>query len=273
MARLKTQQNSAAEDITSSLTDLGFSRIEASSYAALVKNGKMNGYQLAKYLGISRPAAYDALESLLAKGCVYLMQSTSREFIPEDPSELFRRMKKQFCCSADSAMTALLKTADRSGEKLFINIEGLAQITAKISSMISETEKELCISGDFDLRPLAGDIAAAAEKGVRIIVFSFIDLKLDGLPVEFHSPRHQDNPACMDRRIMIVSDFAHSLIASSQGSPDWTGTFSENQLLAKIVSEHIHHDIYLLKLKEIHGENLIDKKMLLSSLMEKGTGM
>ena len=260
------------KDILSALAVLGFSKAEAAAYDALVRHGKMNGYQLAKYLKISRPGAYDALESLLSKGYVYLLQGSSREFAPKDPSELFARMKKDFCGTADRAAAELIRAADRSHEKLFMNIEGLAQITAKVSSLIGSAKEEVLISGDFDLRPLEAEIRAAHHRGVRIIVFSFIDPLLDGFPVEVCSPRHPDNPECMDRRIMIVADFERSLIASSQGSIEWNGTFSENTLLSKIVSEHIHHDIYLLRLRGKKGKDIIDASIKLSSLMERGKG-
>ena len=271
MPRAASQQ-SPTDELVSSLSDLGFSRIEASAYTELIRSGKMNGYQLAKQLKVSRPCAYDALESLFAKGVVFLAQGASKEYVPEEPSALFKRMKSDFCASADSAASALMQLSDRSGERTFINIEGLPQITAKVASMINEAEKEVCISGDFSLRPLAEEIKAAAKRKVRIIVFSFIDLGIDDLPVEFYSPKHPDNPQCTDRRIMIVTDFSRSLIASSEGSPDWAGSFSENALLSKIVSEHIHHDIYLLKLREKHGDNLISRSMKLGSLMEKDFG-
>ena len=48
-----------------------------------------------------------------------------------------------------------------------------------------------------------------------------------------------------------------------------TGTFTENQFLANIVSEHIHHDIYLLKLKERERKELIDEDILIDSLLDK----
>lgn len=268
----RAAQHASADELAASLTGLGFSRIEASAYTELVRSGKMNGYQLARVLKVSRPSAYDALESLLSKGVVFLAQGPSKEYVPEEPSALFRRLKSDYCASADSAAAALMKLSDRSEERTFINIEGLQHITAKIASMIAGAEKEVCISGDFSLRPLAEEIKAAAKRKVRIIAFSFIDLGVDDLPLEFYSPKHPDNPECTDRRVMIVADFSRSLIASSEGSPDWAGTFSENALLAKIVSEHIHHDIYLLKLREKHGDSLITKGMKLGSLMEKSFG-
>ena len=50
-----------------------------------------------------------------------------------------------------------------------------------------------------------------------------------------------------------------------------TGTFTQNQLLANIVSEHIHNDIYLLKLKEKYSREIIDLDIVLGSLLEKKT--
>jgi hypothetical protein len=40
--------------------------------------------------------------------------------------------------------------------------------------------------------------------------------------------------------------------------------------MAAIVSEHIHHDIYLLKLKEKYNKDLIDEDIKINTMMESG---
>jgi hypothetical protein len=70
---------------------------------------------------------------------------------------------------------------------------------------------------------------------------------------------------------MLVIDYDKTLIASNLESPDFVGTFTENRLLSHIVSEHIHHDIYLLKLKQKYNRNLVSEDILIKSEFEKNS--
>ena len=67
---------------------------------------------------------------------------------------------------------------------------------------------------------------------------------------------------------MIVVDLKKTLIANSDDNISYHGTFTENRYLASIIAEHIHHDIYLLKLKKKYEKDLIDKDILIDSLLE-----
>jgi hypothetical protein len=45
---------------------------------------------------------------------------------------------------------------------------------------------------------------------------------------------------------------------------------SDNRLMINLVTEHIHFDIYLQRLKKVHGKDLIDSSIQIGTLMEKG---
>ncbi|HPO48897.1 MAG TPA: hypothetical protein PLO89_01095, partial [Spirochaetota bacterium] len=69
-------------------------------------------------------------------------------------------------------------------------------------------------------------------------------------------------------RMMLVSDCKRALICSGKTGEKFLGTFSDNELLASVVSEHIHHDIYLYKLEKKHKKDLIEKDITIGSLHE-----
>lgn len=50
-----------------------------------------------------------------------------------------------------------------------------------------------------------------------------------------------------------------ALTAGMDGQGQWQGTITGNKLFVKIMSEHIHNDIYLLKLRELYGREMYDK--------------
>lgn len=93
------------------------------------------------------------------------------------------------------------------------------------------------------------------------------------LPIEIyrHPIEAYDDDVCKrsEVRLMIVIDLKYTLICSTNDKNiEMTGIFTENQLLANIIAEHIHNDIYLLKLKEKHKAELIDSDILINSMLE-----
>ena len=70
---------------------------------------------------------------------------------------------------------------------------------------------------------------------------------------------------------MLSIDHHMTLIGSSQEGGQFVGTVTENNLLASIVAEHIHHDIYLLNLKKAYGKELLDQEIAIQSFFEKNS--
>lgn len=138
-----------------------------------------------------------------------------------------------------------------------------------MSEMIKNSTKEIYINTDFDVELFRDDIAEAITRGVRVVIFSFSSLDFTGIPLEFYSHGITICECGSNTRLMLVVDYTEVLIASKGIDEDYIGTFSFNKLLVQITSEHIHHDIYLMKLKEKYGEDLFDENVLLNTLMEK----
>ncbi|RKI40188.1 hypothetical protein D7V86_04315 [bacterium D16-51] len=69
---------------------------------------------------------------------------------------------------------------------------------------------------------------------------------------------------------MLAADNEISLIADRGGTlQEWSGTVSNNALFIKILLEHIHNDIYLLKFREQFGKEVY-KSLLLNTAFEAG---
>ena len=59
---------------------------------------------------------------------------------------------------------------------------------------------------------------------------------------------------------MIVADESIVLVADAKkGRNNWSGTVTNNKLMRNIVMEHIHNDIYMLKLKAMYGNEFYEK--------------
>ncbi len=68
---------------------------------------------------------------------------------------------------------------------------------------------------------------------------------------------------------MLVSDMKRAISAGVEENGEFVGTISENRLFIKIIAEHIHHDIYLMKLKEKHKKDMIEEDILINSIQER----
>jgi sugar-specific transcriptional regulator TrmB len=256
------------DEIIRLLEKLNFSKTEAAVYIDLLKNSSSNGYKIAKNLNISRSSVYSALDNLYKKGVIFLVPGDSQVYKAENPSVLMEKIKKEFNEATDLLTNKLKDLETCNVEERYINIVGYDNITLKIKQLLLEAKKEVYINTDINLSRFEDELSKIAERGVRIIVFSFKNQVLSGIPIEIYT--HSDLK-CEGRetRMMLVIDCEMTLVADrGPHREEFLGVFTDNILLASIVSEHIHNDIYILKLKELYGENLINNDIKLNSILE-----
>ncbi|WP_160361611.1 TrmB family transcriptional regulator [Clostridium chromiireducens] len=250
------------------LEKLNFSKTEAAVYIDLLKNSSSNGYKIAKNLNISRSSVYSTLDNLYKKGVIFLVPGDSQVYKAENPSVLMEKIKKEFNETTDLLTNKLKDLETCDVEERYINIVGYDNVTLKIKQLLLEAKKEVYINTDINLCRFQDELSKIAERGVRIIVFSFKNQVLDDIPIEIYT---HSNLKCegKETRMMLVIDCEKTLVADrGPHREEFLGVFTDNILLASIVSEHIHNDIYILKLKELHGENLINNDIKLNSILE-----
>lgn len=257
-------------EIQDCLCKLNFSKLEAQIYLTLLDGGELSGYQIAKKIGASRSSVYPALEVMLKKGYILLLPEETQIYRAQNPVALIGRLKGEFCESADTARNMLESLYQEKHEERFTNIKGFDTVVSDTKELLRSAGQEVYMNTDFDLHLFETEFKLLAEKGIRVIIFSFANLDHEGLPVEFYT--HGD-PGCDDEmpsRMMIAVDGKETLVADK--SPirgDWLGTVTNNALMVSIVCEHIHNDIYLLRLKQKYGANLWDGGIFLNTKFEK----
>lgn len=257
------------DEIYSLLEKLNFTKTEAAVYVDLLTHSSMNGYQIAKNLGMSRSSVYSALDNLYKKGIVFLLPGECQIYKAENPSVLINKMKDEFTKAADSLEKKLSTLEEENTEERFLNLQGYNNVVMKAKELLLSATEEVYINTDFDLQMFSSELIELGKRGVRVLVFTFSKLNIENLPIEIYS---NEDLSCVGKqtRIMLVIDCKKTLVADAgPHRKEFFGTFTENTLLASVVSEHIHNDIYLLKLKKRRGENIIDKDILLNTLIEK----
>lgn len=256
------------EEIIKEMKKLGFSSTESEIYLILLKSGSMTGYQIAKQMTVSRASVYSALDNLYQRGVVSMISGDPNMYQAWEPDKLFDKMKTDFAKTTDGLKKQLAEFNKSNRNNKYFNIEGRENIISKAKYIFNSSKKEIYINTDFNLHEFKDEIISAAARGVRIVVFSFDKLDIEGLPVEMHYYSIESSGECNDIRLMMAADFKVGLIANTENKSDYFGLFTENRLLVSVVAEHIHHDIYLLNLNKKYGENLITKDILINTLLE-----
>lgn len=255
--------------IVESLEKLNFSKSEAKIYICLLQNGNMTGYQIGKKINMSRSSVYSSLENLYRRGIVSLLPGDTSIYQAQDPEIIIDKLKKEFINSADLLKEELGKIEKKDKEERFLNIEGYKNIVEKAKEILLQAQKEVYINTDFDLKLFEKELNILRKKGVRVIVFSFSDLDIKGLDIELYSHMLDSESCGGNTRLMIVIDFHETLIANSEDKNNFFGTFTQNKLLSSIVSEHIHNDIYILRLNEKYKKKLIDQEIMINTILEQ----
>lgn len=275
------------------LVRLGFSQTEAKVYCAMVSEEKMNGYQIAKLLGTSRSSVYAALENLLDKGAIVSILGQTSEYAVVDPGQLIDKITSKYKKSAETAKNLLEQLSlRRRASNYFCNIQGWQNLLDEIKSMVDSAEKEILMNSSIDLKPLVENLDKAKRRGVRIIVFSWLNLELYNLDIELYcndlsllkSPQKRfimvaDNNSCIlcsnDRnefipyKEIVKNDGSLCSMLSSEDK-DFLGVRTDNRLLVNLMAEHIHFDIYLNKLRIKYGGEIITPDIHINSIMENG---
>lgn len=272
-----------------SLVQLGFSPTEAKVYFTMVSEEKMNGYQIAKALRISRSSVYAALENLLEKGAIFSVPGQTSEYSVVEPDRLIDRITENYKKNGEIAKNLLKQISlKKRASNYFCNIQGQQKLIDEINLMIECANREIIIDSAMDLKPFVENLKSAKERGVRIILFSWVNLELYNLDIEFYC-NDISHEKGVELRFLMVCDNISCIICSNDRNEfipyskyftevkelpaedsDFIGLKSDNRLFVSLIQEHIHFDIYLNKLRIKNGGEIITKDILCNTLMETG---
>lgn len=257
------------EKIIETLEKFQFTRTESLCYITLLKNGPLSGYQVAKNMGLSRSSVYSSLDNLLKKDAILLLPGDTNLYQAMDYKTFLSRLKDDY----QANMTYLednLKTFDNvQATDKFYNIEGYDSVVNKIKEMILSAKEEIYINSDLSPLLFGNEIKEAYSRGVKTIYFSFCKIDIGDLPIDLYTHGHEGVPGKTYSRIMIAIDNSETLIASSSDGVVFHGTNTKHSLMTSIILEHIHHDIYLLRMRQKNPPVIIDDTVMIGSFFEK----
>jgi len=258
------------DDMYELLASFNFTKIEADLYIHLLQYPQLNGSQLAKIVSLPRSTVYNSLGNLQKRGAVILLPGIVNVYQAEEPGTLFGRVKDELARSADRIREELSKISIKKPSAGFANIEGYFNVLSKAKEFLSSSRREIYMHTNMRLSSFREELIESHDRGIRVIVFSFQQINDENLPVELYYSDKFSDSGYLYSKILLVVDQERALIARGYAETDYRGMYSADAILVDLVSEHIHHDIYLHKLEKKHGlRNIVGKDILVNSLQEK----
>jgi sugar-specific transcriptional regulator TrmB len=151
------------------LSLFGFNALEERAYAALLQVPGQTGYKLAQAL--KKPAAniYKALESLLEKGAVLVEDGDPAVYRATPIAELFDKLEAELRNRRKAALRQLGARTPPPDERVY-RLGSRGQTIQRARGMIESSKRVLVLDVFPNLvSELAGEISAAAARGVKVI--------------------------------------------------------------------------------------------------------
>ncbi|HVZ94554.1 MAG TPA: helix-turn-helix domain-containing protein [Phycisphaerales bacterium] len=158
------------------LTDLGFTPLEAAAYAYLLESAPTTGYQIARAIGKPVANTYKAIESLATKGALLIDEGDGEKRLCRAvaPGELLRGMERAFsarCAAAESSLASLHK---KSGDSGVYEIRSREQCFERAREMLARAERVALVDAfPGSMRELREATVECAARGVTVWALAY----------------------------------------------------------------------------------------------------
>ena len=156
------------------MQQLGFTASAAKAYVALLKRHPATGYELAAASGVPRSAIYNVMRRLQSAGLVNGSHGKPTRYVPLPPTQLVELIEGRFKRDVGELTTSLDQMVPQSEAVTTWPIHGYEEMIDRAMSLIDSSEQTIHASlWQPEAERLAGGLRAAAERGVKIVLFSF----------------------------------------------------------------------------------------------------
>lgn len=241
------------EELMERFMKFGLTRQESGIYMCLYQNGALTGYEAAKLTGISRSNVYSAMNSLLEKGAVCMLEGASNKYVAADPDEFTANyMKYLENCRQDILKNIPKQTEVREG---YITIEGYRHIIDKIENMLEHAEMRAYLSASSDLiETLKNSITKLAKKKKKMVLISdckdLSQLQFDRECEENMILYTSEKKATQFR---LIIDSTYVLTGELTGEKSDTALYSAQPNFVAVFKEALHNEIKLIEI--MGGQN------------------
>lgn len=196
------------------LRSLGLSEIEAMVYAYLVSGGPSTGYRISH--AIDKPTAntYKAIASLQQWGAVLVDDGDNRLVRAVPPDEWLAGLERRALRQREAARAALASAVRDDGDERVYTLRDRGQVLERARAMLARAR--MIVVADVFPAPLAAlgdDLAAAAARGVRIVVKAYAEVAIAGVEVIAATDSDRALAAWPGQQLSLVVDAEEHLLA------------------------------------------------------------
>ncbi|MEF8884927.1 MAG: helix-turn-helix domain-containing protein [Haloarculaceae archaeon] len=165
-------------ETTSVLESLGLTEYEARCFVALTRIGQGTARDVAEVADVPRARVYDSVETLQERGLADVQDAQPRRFRaagPDDAVQTIRREYDRRLDRLDGLLPRLRSPEDREERAGVWVVEGDDAVSDRLAGLAADATGELLVVvavGDLLTEEFAGELAAAADRGVSVTLAS-----------------------------------------------------------------------------------------------------
>jgi sugar-specific transcriptional regulator TrmB len=231
------------------------------AYLALLKQGEVTGYELAKNSGIPDSKIYAVLNKLLEKNVILALDSDPVKYTPIPPDDIIGRMKSDYLNTFDTLSQSLndIYQNEQTSDQYIWNLSGRQEIMRRIIEFINQAKASIYLSvWDEEVAEIKESLYQANKRGVKMSIVHYGKTHL-GIGQEYrHGREHQIRQQRGARRIAIEVDEEKVILAHFVDDGGSNALRTNNTGVVLLAKDYIIHDIYTIRMAEKFGQEAIE---------------
>ncbi|MBD5545843.1 MAG: TrmB family transcriptional regulator [Lachnospiraceae bacterium] len=230
--------------ILEKLGNFGLTRQEANIYLCLFRQGEQNGYEVAKYTGISRSNVYSGLSALTDKGAAYLIEGSSSKYMAVPIDEFCENKIRNLNKEKEYLVEHIPSVKEK--EIGYITISGSQNIWDKMISMIKEAEKRIYLSASINvIEKLQDELFQVVQNGIKLVLITDGGLKN---PENLRGSIWY-NGSARENNIRLIADSEYALTGELTGRKEDTCLYTGQKNFITVFKESLRNEIELIQLQ------------------------
>jgi Predicted transcriptional regulators len=167
-----------------SLSELGFTELEAAVYAYLVENAPATPYRVAQEIGKPVANTYKAVKSLSQRGAVVIDETKNRQCQATPPDELLDKIKQSFLNRHQTAVNTLSQLKPSGDHEKIFALESAEQVFDRCRKLIEQAENIVLVDAfPQTIKILKPWLEAAVQRSISVVAQVYEPTKIKGAEI------------------------------------------------------------------------------------------
>jgi sugar-specific transcriptional regulator TrmB len=239
------------EDCVNVFKELGFTELEARIYTYLVQHAPATGYGIAKAIGKSNATTYKVIETLQAKGAIWVDDGVSRQCRAVPIGELLSQMERRFQERRDRAAAAVSKLGTASEDDRIYQLFTPDQVYERARQLLREASDIVSMElFPLPLREMRDAVEETAQRGVSVSVRIYEPVPLEHVDLIISPPEFETLKNAPAQCISLFADGLRYLYAllSHDGDRVYQAVWSASPFLSWSYFTFVQSDFLLSKI-------------------------